>query len=112
MSDLLPLPDAEDPDALDRWIAARLDSEDIGVKGWRKALLGDDPSQVIGRAEKVRGVCMSFHPALARSLSRLAAERGLSREEFIRAILARQVAAYTGEDPVRLMHLMPPRNRT
>jgi hypothetical protein len=109
------LSDLTDADAatLDAWIEAHLPRpEDGNVRGeWARRLCGTDPSKLVGNANPTRYLSLHISADFSRTLSDLAAERNMSRDSFIRVVLAITVGRLTGRTMDDVLTGMPPQRK-
>jgi hypothetical protein len=103
-------PPKPDPDfAAAETTAARLLADDAELQGtkrrdWRRAALGGmSATEAVAVAGTVRASRLKMGNRLGHLAARCAAEDGLSRESWIRALVAREVAARTGESYEELL---------
>jgi hypothetical protein len=59
-----------------------------GRPGWQKRLLGMNPSAAVSNADGRKYLVFTAAPWLAHSLSRAAAKRGMSRDAYLRHLIA------------------------
>jgi hypothetical protein len=98
-------PPTPDPDFVAAEVeAARMLTEDADSTGvvrrdWRRAALGGmSATEAVAVAGTIKLAHLKLGNRLAHLASRCAADDGVSRDSWIRGLVAREVAARTGED--------------
>jgi predicted DNA binding CopG/RHH family protein len=102
----MPLPDPG-IDNLDAWITEQTGEVAESQKNWQRALVASR-AEAVGNADTTRRLHIEVSNDLARLLSEAAADRGLPRITYMRALLAYALACDTGRDPADLYAMMPP----
>jgi len=76
-----------------------------------RRLCGTDPSKLVGNANPTRYLSLHISADFSRTLSDLAAERNMSRDSFIRVVLAITVGRLTGRTMDDVLTGMPPQRK-
>lgn len=105
------LPSRRDPDmALADEVAGMMladDAEGESLHGWRSRALGTTLADAMSEASEVRYIGVKVTPRLAHVISRIADDHDMSRDTFVRTLLARHAAQSTGIDFDTLMGDIP-----